>query len=280
MGQLLFVEIVFCHQGIAFQNLSVRRTLPGGQAHGGAVQSSPFRNQLRRRLAGDGKVQLVLYEGIEGFCGLAVLVVVIAALFKHIGDLLIGSALAGPDLPDALQQFVEVVPAKGLAVFQHIVIEDKALGDVLFQCLGRPLAEPSGLLGVHPVAHGDDGVQVVVLQGTAHPPGALLLNCFHFGNGCVSGEFLLLVDILQVLGDGGNIHIEQLCHCLLGQPEGLVPKHNTDKLLLTVVVVEQDLPLLHGFSIHRLLLSQYSLCFCFLSQITLYIDFSKIASGK
>ena len=43
-GHLLFVEVVFCHQGITFQNLSVRRTLPGGQAHGGAVQSSSLRD--------------------------------------------------------------------------------------------------------------------------------------------------------------------------------------------------------------------------------------------
>ena len=94
-----------------------------------------------------------------------------------------------------------------------------------------------------------------MLQGTAHPPGTLLLNCFHFGNGCLSGEFLLLVDVLQVLGDGGNIHIEQLRHCLLRQPEGLVPKYNTDKLLLAVIVVEQDLTLLHGRLIHSIPLS-------------------------
>ena len=93
--------------------------LPGGQAHGGTVQSSPLGKQLRRRLAGDGIVQLVLDEGVEGFRCLAVFVVVIAALFKHIRNFLIGPPLAGTNFPNPFQQLIKVILAKGAAVLHH-----------------------------------------------------------------------------------------------------------------------------------------------------------------
>ena len=172
--------------------------LPGGQAHGGAVRGGPLRDQLRRRLSGDSEVELVLDEGVEGPGGLAVFIIVIATLLEHIGDLLIGPALAGPDLPDALQQLVEVVPAEGAAVFQHLIVEDEALLDVFLQRFGGPLAEPGGLLGVHPIAHGDDGVQVVVLQGAADLPGALLTNHRDFLGSCLRRQLLLSVDVFQM----------------------------------------------------------------------------------
>ena len=57
-------------------------------------------------------MQLVLHEGVECFRGLAVFVIVVAALLKHIGNFLVSPALAGPDLPDAFQQFIKVIFAK------------------------------------------------------------------------------------------------------------------------------------------------------------------------
>jgi len=36
--------------------------------------------------------------------------------------------------------------------------------------------EPDGLFGVNPVAHGDKGVKIVVIQVTLDLPGALLAN--------------------------------------------------------------------------------------------------------
>ena len=62
-------------------------------------------------------MQLVLYEGIEGLCRLTIFVVIIAALLEDIGYFLIGPALTGTDLPDALQQLVKVVLAERTAVF-------------------------------------------------------------------------------------------------------------------------------------------------------------------
>ena len=109
-------------------------------------------------------------EGVEGLGGVAVFVIVVAALLKDVRDLLIGPALAGPDLPDTLQQLVEIVPAEGAAVLHQLVVEDEALLDVLFQRFGSPLAEAGGLFGVDPVAHCNDGVQVVVVQGAADLP--------------------------------------------------------------------------------------------------------------
>ena len=140
-------------------------------------------------------MELVLYKGVKGAGGVAVFVVVAAALLKDIGNLLIGAALAGADLPNALEQLVEVIFSEGTAVFQHFVVEHKALLDVLPQRLGRPLAEPGGLLGVHPVAHGDDGVQIVVLQLPADFPISLFANHREFLGSCLRGQFFLCIDV-------------------------------------------------------------------------------------
>ena len=92
---------------------------------------------------------------------LAVFVVVVAALLEHVRNLLIGVALAGADLPDALQQFVEVVPTKGAAVLHQLVVEDKTLLDVLAQRPGGPLAEARRFFGVDTAAYSDDRVEMI-----------------------------------------------------------------------------------------------------------------------
>ena len=112
-----------------------------------------------------GVMQLVLHEGVEGLCRLAVFVVIIAALLEDIGYFLIGAALAGANLADALQQLAEVILAERAAIFHQVIVEDKALLDVLFQRLRRPLAEARGLLGVHTIADRDDGVEVIEIGG-------------------------------------------------------------------------------------------------------------------
>ena len=172
LGQLFFIEVVFGYQRIALKNFAVGRTLPSGQSHGRTVQRCPLSDQLGSGLSGHGKVQLVLHEGIKILGRLTILVIVIAALLKHIGNLLVGAALAGADLADALEQFIKVVPTKGLTVFEHIIVEYKAFLDVLFERLGCPLAKAGGFLGVDPIAHGDNGIKIVVihLRQTVRPP--------------------------------------------------------------------------------------------------------------
>ena len=56
-----------------------------------------------------------------------------------------------------------------LALFQPFVIQHEALDDELPQRLRRPDAEPRGLVAVDPVAHRDDGIQVVVLCRVSLP---------------------------------------------------------------------------------------------------------------
>ena len=187
LGQLFFVEVVLGHQRIALENFAVGRTFPSGQSHGRTVQRCPLSNQLGSGLAGHGKVQLVLHKGIKILGRLTILVIVIAALLKHIGNLLVGAALAGADLTDALEQFIKVVPTKGLAVFEHVIVEYKAFLDVLFECLGCPLAEAGGFLGVDPIAHGDNGIKIIVVQRTAHLSGTLLTNYRNFLGSCLGG---------------------------------------------------------------------------------------------
>ena len=128
------------------------------------------------RWAGDGIVQLVLDEGVEGFRCLAVFVVVIAALFKHIRNFLIGPPLAGTNFPNPFQQLIKVILAKGAAVLHHLIIENKAFLNVLFQRFRRPLAESGGLFGVDTVAYGDNGIEVVVVNAALHIAVALSAN--------------------------------------------------------------------------------------------------------
>jgi len=106
-------------------------------------------------------MQFVLHKGVESLGGFALLVVVIAALLKHIGNLLIGTTLAGANLADALQQLVEIVLAKRFSIFEHIIVQHKTLGNVLLQSLGRPYTESRGLTGVDAIADGDDSIEVV-----------------------------------------------------------------------------------------------------------------------
>ena len=184
------VQIVLRHQCVAFENLSIRRALPCGKPHRGTLQRCPLGNQLRGSLAGDGIMQLVLYEGIEGLCRLTIFVVIIAALLEDIGYFLIGAALAGANFPDALQQLVKVVLAEGAAVLHQLVVEDEALLNVLLQRLRRPLAEACGLLGVHAVTHGDDGVEVIKIGGLRRKFGNS-----EFSHTGVFDQFLLLEDV-------------------------------------------------------------------------------------
>ena len=121
--------------------------------------------------------------------------------------------LARPDLPDALEQLVEVVLAEHcLALLQAFVIEHEALDDELAQGLGRPDAKLSRLVAVDAVANGDDRVEVVELDLPSDLPAAFRLNYFHFGNSCRPAELLGLENVGQVLVDGRHIDAEQLGH--------------------------------------------------------------------
>ena len=124
----------------------------------------------------DGEMQFVLHRGKECLRDVGVGTVIHRGRV-NVCNLLVEIPLAGPDFPDALQQFVEVILAEDLlALFQPFVIQHEALDDELPQRLRRPDAEPRGLVAVDPVAHRDDGIQVVVLQRATYLAGSFSSN--------------------------------------------------------------------------------------------------------
>ena len=153
--------------------------LPGRQAHvnfrgiGGAV------NQFRRRLAGDGPMQLVLHRGKKLLRHRRVRLIIHRQRI-NIRELLVKPPLAGADFPDALQQLVEIILAERLfAPLQPLVVHHETLDDEFPERLRGPDAELRGLKTVHPVAHGDDGVEIVITGGIIFAVGG---SCFQNGN--------------------------------------------------------------------------------------------------
>ena len=71
-------------------------------------------------------MQLVLHGGKKVACDWGVFVVV-GREGVDVGDLLVEATLTGADLTNALQQFIEVILAKLLALFQALVVHHEAL---------------------------------------------------------------------------------------------------------------------------------------------------------
>ena len=79
---------------------------------------------------GDGVVHLVLAAGEEVPSRLRVRVIVVADLAEQVGDLLPEPTLAGADVADAVEQFLEIVVSERSAVLEHVVVEGESLDDV------------------------------------------------------------------------------------------------------------------------------------------------------
>jgi hypothetical protein len=106
-------------------------------------------------------VQLVLDGGEERARDVGIPVVVDAALLIDVGDLEAEATLAGADLADALQQFVEVVLAETRALLEALVVEHEAFDDEVLQRPHRPDAELSRQPAVDAVADRHDCVEIV-----------------------------------------------------------------------------------------------------------------------
>src|SRR3989338_3241243 len=122
-------------------------------------------NNLRRRLAGDGKVQFILHGGEKLFGDFLIWIIVSTALGVNVSDFLIKPPLTGANIANAGKLLFKVVSAKNLPrIFQSLIIHGKALDDVLFEDLCGPYSEMRGLLGVYPITHGNNGIEVVKLD--------------------------------------------------------------------------------------------------------------------
>ncbi len=135
-----------------------------GQPHVFLAVIGAVHDDLRRRLAVDGVVQLVLHGGEEALGGGGGRVVVERG-GVDVGDLLVELALGKADLPDLFQLALEeLVVEDAAAVFEALHIHGPALDGVLLDDLVGPLAELHGALVLDLEADGDDGLQVVVLD--------------------------------------------------------------------------------------------------------------------
>ena len=78
----------------------------------------------------------------------------------------------------------KIIPAENsISLFQPLIVQDKALDDVVFQDFGCPDAELRGLIEVHPVADRNNGIEVAELHFPVDIPIPFFLNCFQNGNG-------------------------------------------------------------------------------------------------
>ena len=155
-------------------------------------------HDLRRGHAGGGEVHLVLHGGEEDL-GFLLAFPVVGGQGEDLADALIHALLAGPDLADAGQQFVEVV-GQPVAALQPLVVQREALDDVLAEALRRPLAELRATEAVDPVADRDDGSRGCRTKSLADSRLPVPANCKGFLYSCLRPQFALRVDVLEVHG--------------------------------------------------------------------------------
>ena len=135
----------------------------------------PPMDDFGRRMAVDGPMELVLDGRVEGLRDLG-LGVVINAGGVDVRDLLVKAALGGPDVPDTLDELIEVILTQRQAFLQAPVVQDEPFDQILLQPGGGPLPKPGALAGAHPVTHGENSREIVVIYSATDLPCALGLN--------------------------------------------------------------------------------------------------------
>lgn len=100
-----FREIIFRNGDIPLPDFC---PFPRGQAHVRLCGISPLRDDLRRGVAGDRPVQLVLHDPEKIKRGLCA-GIVIGCKGIDLPDLLVEPFLRCPDVADAFQEFVEII---------------------------------------------------------------------------------------------------------------------------------------------------------------------------
>ena len=235
---IVLAQIVLGDGDIAFANDAA---FPGGEAHVRPGGVGTLGDEFRRGLAGGGEVELVL-DSLEEDLGLGIGGVVIGCEGEDVPHLQIDPFLAGADVADALQQFIEVIgDTERGRVLEPLVVHGEALAEVFLQPGHGPLPELGAALAADAEADGEDGIEVVVVHQPFDLPGTLVLNYPEFPDSCPRGEFTLLVDVLEVLVDGADVLLKQVGHELLREPDSLVLKPALDARLAVLGLVENDL---------------------------------------
>jgi hypothetical protein len=112
---------------------------------------------------------------------------------------LVEAFLRGPDLADAGEEFVEVVPAAG--VLEALVVHDEAFDQVFLEVTAGPLAKLDTPRGAHAIADGENEVEAVELDRALDFPPSLDLNCQGFLDSCLGPQLPVLKDVFGVKAD-------------------------------------------------------------------------------
>ena len=127
-----------------------------------------FYDQLRRRVAVDGIVHLVLHR-LEEQAGRLCVFVVIKRSGVQIRHFLIEFAFRQTNLPNLLQLPLEILIGEHMTLFQAVNIHRPALNGVVFDDLPRPLAELHSPLVVHLETNGNDCLQAIMVRIIVFP---------------------------------------------------------------------------------------------------------------
>ena len=123
----------------------------------------------------------------------------------------------------------------GGVLLEAFAIQAEALGQMLAQHPGGPLAEARALDRLDPVTDGDDHVEVVVIDLVGFAVrGSMCKICTY----CRTLKLTLGENIADVLGDHRALAAEQQAHLLLGEPDRFTiqPHFDTD----VVAFVDDD----------------------------------------
>ena len=132
-------------------------------------------DDLRSRVPVSGPVHLVLHRLEELLRQLGVAVVIDAGRVD-VGDLLIEETLAGANVANPRQQFVEIVLPERAPGLDALIVQREPFYQQFAEPGRGPLPELGTARRPHAVADGQNHVEVVVLQAAPNLPAALSLN--------------------------------------------------------------------------------------------------------
>ena len=292
-NQIQRADFFVGHVVLGYSNIGLAhlRSLERRQTHVVLGRIRTGCNDLRSRMAGSRIFQLVLDGFEEHLCCLA-LAVIVHGQGKDFLHLLIQPLFAGPDVTDALKQFIKVIRSKLLRITQPLVIQGKALLQILRQDSAGPSAEMNAHIAAHTVADCKDHIKVIVVALSCNFSVAFRLNCSEFPNSCRLLQFSILVDVSDMLTDRGFGNLIQLGHALLGHPDCLVFKIDVNLGITFFILINQNLAGVFNLVTHKPSSSRYfAICactcsssasmlaiFCFTSSISTSSSSSKVST--
>ncbi len=95
-------------------------------------------------------------------------------------------------------------------------------------------------MGFYAVADGDDDIEGVVLKVAGDLAIAFDLNCCKKCSRCLLLQFTLVINILDVAGDGGFIALEEFGELGEREPDGLADEADVDTGLAVLGLEEKE----------------------------------------